>query len=56
VKLGLRPILLLVAVVLFVVAAISDQNFADWLPWGLAAFAAAFLVDQFSIGDRMFKR
>jgi hypothetical protein len=42
---SLRTILLLVAVVLFVVAAIGDSP-GDWIAWGLAAFAAAFLVAE----------
>jgi hypothetical protein len=42
---SLRMILLLVAVVLFVVAALDDAG-GDWIAWGLAAFAAAFLVGE----------
>jgi len=42
---SLRMILLLVAVILFVIGAIGDSP-VDWLPWGLAAFAAAFLVGE----------
>jgi hypothetical protein len=40
---GLKTLLLLAAVILFVVAAIDDSG-GDWIAWGLAAFAAAFLV------------
>ena len=45
---SLRMILLLVATILFVVAALSDagENWADWVAWGLAAVAAAFLVGE----------
>jgi hypothetical protein len=42
---SLRLILLLVAVVLFVVGALDDTG-GDWIAWGLAAFAAAFLVSE----------
>jgi hypothetical protein len=44
VKLGLRSILLLAAVVLFVIAIFIDKNQFDWLAAGLAVFAAAFFV------------
>jgi peptidoglycan/LPS O-acetylase OafA/YrhL len=43
---GLRALLLLVAVVLFVIAVFSDEHYADLLAWGLAAFAAAFVADD----------
>ncbi|MBA3383238.1 MAG: hypothetical protein H0T20_01115 [Actinobacteria bacterium] len=44
---SLRMILLLVATILFVVAALgSAENWADWIAWGLAAVAAAFLVGE----------
>ena len=44
---SLRMILLLVATILFVLAAVSSvDNWADWIAWGLAALAAAFLVGE----------
>ena len=44
---SLRMILLLVATILFVLAALSSvDNWADWVAWGLAALAAAFLVGE----------
>jgi len=49
-NLGLRQLLLGLAVVLFVVAVFSDVHYADLIAWGLAAFAAAFLVDELGIG------
>ena len=49
---SLRLILLLAAVILFVIGAIADSTI-DWLPWGLAAFAAAFLVAEAGL-DRNF--
>jgi hypothetical protein len=42
---SLRLILLLAAVVLFVLAVFMDDP-TDWWSWGLAAFAAAFLVTE----------
>ena len=41
-NLGLRALLLIAAVILFVFAAISDSNFGDLLVWGLACLAARF--------------
>ena len=49
-RFGLRSILLLVAIVLFVLAVISGDNWADLVALGLAAFAAAFVVDDLGIG------
>jgi hypothetical protein len=51
-NLGLRTILLLAAVVLFVLAVFSDENFADFLSLGLAAFAGAFLSEALGFADR----
>ena len=50
-RFGLRSILLAVAVLLFVVAALTDDNYADLLAFGLAAFAASFLVDDLGFAD-----
>ena len=52
-NLGLRTILLLVAVVLFVISVFVD-NPTDWWSWGLAAFAAAFLSEALGYADRTF--
>jgi hypothetical protein len=42
---SLRLILLVVAVALFVISVfVTDPT--DWWAWGLAAFAAAFLVSE----------
>ena len=48
-KLGLRTLLMIVAVLLFLIAGISDDNYADLLAFGLAAFAAAFAVDDLGL-------
>ena len=52
-SLGLRTILLLVAVVLFVLAVFVDDPTNLW-SFGLAAFAGAFLSDALGWGDRSF--
>ena len=43
-KLGLRSILLLAAVVVFLVAIFIDKNQIKWIAAGLALFAASFFV------------
>ncbi len=53
-NLGFRTILLIAAVVLFVVAVFSDENWADLVALGLAAFAGAFLSDAMGWADRSF--
>ena len=53
-NLGLRTILLLVAVVLFIIAVFSDERFADLLALGLAAFAGAFVAEALGWADRTF--
>ena len=53
-NLGLRTILLLAAVVLFVICVFSEENYADLLALGLAAFAGAFLSDALGYADRTF--
>lgn len=53
-NLGLRTILLLAAVVLFVIAVFSTENYGDLLALGLAAFAGAFLSDALGYADRSF--
>jgi hypothetical protein len=51
-NLGVRTILLIAAVVLFLIAVFSDENYFDLLALGLTAFAAAFLSDAMGWGDR----
>jgi hypothetical protein len=43
-SIGLRSILLLAAVVVFLVAIFGDKNALDWIAAGLALFAASFFV------------
>ena len=52
-NLGVRTILLLVAVVLFVISVFADDPTNLWA-WGLAAFAGAFLSDALGYADRTF--
>lgn len=48
-----RSILLAVAVVLFILALLIDDNYTDLLVLGLAAFAGAFLVDDLGVAGRI---
>jgi hypothetical protein len=48
--LGLRPVLLLVAIVLFILAAMSSSNEADLTAYGLACMAGALLVGELGLG------
>jgi hypothetical protein len=52
-RLGLRSILLIVAIVLFVVAMLRETNASDLIALGLAVFAGAFLVGDLGLGGRM---
>jgi hypothetical protein len=49
-NIGLRSILLIAAVVLFVVAIFVDASRLNWLAAGLAVFAGAFLVGELGPG------
>ncbi len=53
-NLGLRTILLLVSMVLFVLGAFSDTNFPEFVGLGLAVLAAAFLSEALGWADRTF--
>ncbi len=55
-KVTLRGVLLLGAVVLFVLALVSSSQGSDLLAIGLALFAGAFLVDDLGIGKRRLGR
>ena len=56
-QLGLRAILLVVAIILFIVAAISngDAEF-NFLTLGLACVARALLVEELGVGGRISSR
>jgi hypothetical protein len=49
---GLRGLLLVLAIILFVIAVFSDVHQGDLIAWGLAATAAAFVVDELGINTR----
>jgi hypothetical protein len=57
-NIGLKGLLLLLAIVLFIVGALSDdgETKVDLLYWGLAVFAAALIVESLPLargwGDR----
>jgi hypothetical protein len=53
-NLGLRTILLLVAVVFFIISIFSDTRWPDMMAIGFAAFAGAFLSDALGYADRTF--
>jgi hypothetical protein len=47
---GLRALLLIVAVVLFALAALTDSHYSDYLAGGLACMAGALLVESLGLG------
>ena len=55
-NLGLRTILLAAAVVLFLIALFTDENYFDLVALGLMAFAGAFLVEGLGLAERTFGR
>ncbi len=55
-RIGARSILLIIAVVLFLLIFILDENEIDLLAGGLAAFACSFLVDDLGVDNRRFGR
>jgi hypothetical protein len=56
VRLELRSILLLAALVVFIVAIFVDTNALKWMAAGLALFAAAFLVSETGLGRSFGRR
>lgn len=56
VRLGLRSILLLAAVVVFIVAIFVDKDALKWIAAGLALFAGAFLVSETGLGRGLGRR
>jgi hypothetical protein len=55
-NIGLRGLLLLLATILFIVAALNDDNFADLVSVGLAIFAVAFVVEETGFGRNLGSR
>jgi hypothetical protein len=52
-NIGLRVILLALAIVLFVIAVFSDVHQGDLIAWGLAVTAAAFIVEELGLDTRI---
>jgi sorbitol-specific phosphotransferase system component IIBC len=51
-NLGLRAILLIVAIIFFIIAIFSDTHAGDWLAAGLAVMAGAFVVEELGVNTR----
>jgi hypothetical protein len=51
-RLGLRTLLLVLAVILFIVSALTEENRFDFMAFGLAVFAASFVVEDVVGGFR----
>ena len=50
--LGFKGLLLFLAVILFIVSGLtSADKWDDFVSWGLAVFAAAFVVDSLPLGS-----
>jgi hypothetical protein len=49
---GLRGLLLVIAIVLFVIGVFSDLHQGDLICWGLAATAAALVVEELGLNTR----
>jgi hypothetical protein len=49
---GLRGLFLVIAIVLFVIGVFSDIHQGDLICWGLAATAAALLVEELGLNTR----
>ena len=49
-RLGLRTLLLALAVILFIVSALTEENRFDFMAFGLAVFAASFVVEDIVSG------
>ncbi len=45
-RLGLRTILVALAVILFIVSALTEENRFEFKAFGLAVFAASFVVED----------
>ena len=52
-NIGLRGLLLFLATILFIVAALNNDNFTDLVSIGLAIFAAAFVVEETGFGRNL---
>ncbi len=48
-QIGIRAILLVIAIIFFIVALVSDSNFTDFLVLGLIFLAGAHLVEDLNL-------
>ena len=55
-RLGLRPILLIAAIVMFVLAALLDTSEVDLIAFGLALLAGALLVGDLGLDRGLGRR
>ena len=55
-RFGLRAILLIIAIVMFVLAVIVDENAFDLMALGLAALAGSLLVDDLGLDRALGRR
>jgi hypothetical protein len=55
-NIGLRGLLLILATILFVVAALNNDNFTDLVSVGLAVFAGALVVEETGFGRTLCSR
>jgi len=51
-NLGLRTLLLVLAVILFIVSALTEENRFDFMAFGLAVFAGSFVIEDIVGGFR----
>ena len=51
-NLGLRAILLIVAIIFFIIAIFSDTHAGDWIAAGLAVTAGALVVEELGVNTR----
>jgi hypothetical protein len=54
--LSIRALLMLLATILFIVAALNNDHFSDLLSIGLACLAGAFLIGEAGLGTRLGRR
>jgi hypothetical protein len=52
-NIGLRGLLFLLATILFIIAALNNDNFSDLVAVGLAVFAAGFVVGETGFGKHL---
>jgi hypothetical protein len=51
--LGLRTLMMLLAMIVFIVAALNNDHFTDLVAIGLALFVGSFVVEEAGIASRL---